>query len=160
MAQVNTPHERTSLSLSPDIKQLLKQASLNTKISQSALALLCLRKLMKSKRLRFSERVTVQYNPMKSSAKLYLVISQEEQRLFRTIRLSHAVSISYLMCEAILLYLQSIINISLEHNYVRKILRPISIHFRVQFQHPNCTGFSTIIPYQNTFSKVEEKFLQ
>ena len=64
-------YARTSFSVPLNVKIALKKASLKTGTSIPKLALLCLKKLIKSKDLVLSKKINIHYNPDEATGKIY-----------------------------------------------------------------------------------------
>ena len=146
---------RTSFSIPAHVKNILKQAEIMTGIHHSNLAMLCLKKLIKSKRVEISERGTVAYNPIQATEKIYVLLSYQEQANCRMIRAIYAASISYLLSISVSRFLKGVIRtITLikKHNYddktrsLRSLMNNLkNIHIKVRFLSPQVAGISVIL---------------
>ena len=140
---------KTSFTLPPQQIFELKRSREITRLPVSRLAVLCLKKLLKRRGLRFSNRINIKYNPSEATEKIYPYLSYEEQAYLRSIRSCHAISISYLISIAIAKYLRNIVyKLTKRHNnsWVSKLEKNLTgIHRKIQFEASQITAFTTIL---------------
>ena len=141
----------------------LQKSEMQTGLSATRLAMLCLKKLLKSKSLVMLEENNIAYNPNAATARIYPYLTREEQITLRAFRCCYVVSISYLMAIAIEKYLRAIVRIlrrnlktgkaSLQcHNYIRFLVwfsglneNLKHVHRRIVFSSNQIAGYTTIL---------------
>jgi len=133
---------RTSFSLPLVMVKKLKRLSEDISFSTNEIALLCLRKMLKSEKLEFSQRETVIYNKeWPCTSKIHPYLTQKEHLSLRVFRMNSSKSISYHLYLAILEYLEEIVEM-LSSSYTKVIKELKLLRRNLEFIHRKIT-FST-----------------
>lgn len=139
-------YSRTSASLPKGIYVRLCQAEKVVNFSKQCLALKCLKRLKKNlPKLKIRNRNTVCYNRETCKKKLYVLWPENIHNYLQALRYAEKVSVSYMLCQAVELYLDKILAIFLSKRFSKRYNRALeatfkSIHRAVSFQHENVIG--------------------
>jgi len=116
MDNIRQKIKRTSFSMDERTFSALQRASKLCKYKSHELAIIATKEFIKTSKFHQKDKIGVMYNGMICKNKIFPYLSLEEQFSLRQIRALYGVSISFLICKSVELFLCRIV-FMLVHNY-------------------------------------------